>query len=153
MAREISIHEVDQNVLRAELKHLVQYLLDRGHEQCELEFGWHWGMEYPPEAPWGTLHVPLTAVDAEVQKPEDEGIGEFGRDDVTIRVPPLDCEFLFCHHSGIHLTFAQPSQVVEAFQARWLSAGLAVEERDRTSTPNTAPQQGPAPAESDSAEL
>jgi hypothetical protein len=135
MAREISVHEVAQDVLRAELRHVVQYFRDLGHEQCELVFGWHWGMDYPPAAPWRTMHVPLANVETEVRKPEDAGLGEFGRDDVTVRVPPLDCEFLFCHHWGIHLTFSQPGQVAKDFLAHWTSAGLAPVERDCTSSP------------------
>jgi hypothetical protein len=130
MAREISVHEVAQDVLRAEMRHLIQYLRDRGHEHCELVFGWHWGMEYPKGTPWATMHIPLAELETEVQKPEDAGLGEFGGDDVTIRVPPLDCEFLFCHHEGIHLTFSQPGQVAEDFRARWTSAGLTPKETD-----------------------
>jgi hypothetical protein len=125
MAREISIHEVAQDVLRAELRHVVQYFRDLGHGHCELMFGWHWGMDYPPAAPWETMRVLLAEVETEVRKPEDAGLGEIGRDDVTIRIPSVDGEFTFCHHYGIHLTYSQSGQVMKDFLARWTSSGLA----------------------------
>lgn len=135
MAREISIHEVAQDVLRAELRHVVHYFRGMGYDWCELEFGWHWGMDYPAEEPWATLHVALAEVESEVRKPEAAELGELGHDDVTIRVPPVDCEFLFCHHWGIHLTSSRPSQVTEDFLSRWTLAGLAPEERECPPSP------------------
>jgi hypothetical protein len=133
MTREISIHGLTKDILHAELLHLTQYLRDQGYERCQLAFGWHWGMDYPPEAPWASMPVALSAVEAEVRKPEDAGLGEFGGDDVIIRVPQLDCEVQFCHHSGIHLTFSPSSPVAEMLSARWSAAGWSVAERDGAS--------------------
>ena len=130
MAGEISIHQVTPDILRVELRHAVQYFQDLGHEQCELVFGWHWGMYYPPSAPWKTLEVLLANVEEEIQKPEICGLDEFGRDDLTIRVPSMDAEFLFCHHRGIHLSFSRPGNIVEDYLARWKSAGLTPVARD-----------------------
>src|SRR5262249_20390938 len=110
--------------------HLIQYLQELGHDRCELVFGWHWGLEYPPGRPWETLDVALADLEAEVRRPEDAGLGALGGDDVTIRVPGLACEFLFCHHSDIHLKFAHPSDVADAFAARWSRAGLGVAVRE-----------------------
>ena len=78
------------------------------------------------------LHFPLTELEAEVRKPEDAGLGEFGRDDVTIQFPPLDEEFCFYHHEGIHLKFSPPSQVADDFLARWTSASLSPWDRECT---------------------
>jgi hypothetical protein len=130
MKREVSVHEVTQDVLRAELSNLIRYLRDLGHEECQVVFGWHWGMDYPAGAPWRAMCVAISDLVAEIQKPEDVGLGGFGCDDVTISIPPLEWEFCFCHHSGIHLTFTPPSQVAEDFSARWSAAGLGVMERD-----------------------
>lgn len=139
MNRDISIHAVTQDILRAELLHLISYFRELGHEQCEVVFGWHWGMDYPLKAPWETLHFPLAELEAEVRKPEDAGLGEFGRDDVTIRFPLLDAEFCFCHHGGIRLKFSPPSQVAEDFLKRWTLAGLSP--RDREYTPEELANQ------------
>jgi hypothetical protein len=135
MKRVVSVHEVTQDVLRAELSNLIRYLLDLGHDKCQLVFGWHWGMDYPAGAPWTEMCVVLSDLVTEIQKPENAGLGEFGRDDVTISVPPLEWEFCFCHHMGIHLTFTPPSHVAEDFYARWSTAGLGVVERDCPSEP------------------
>ena len=119
MKREISVHEVTQDVMRAELLNFIRYLLDLGHKDCQLLFGWAWGMDYPVGTPWTAIPVAISDLVTEIRKPEDAGLGEFGRDDVTISVPPLEWEFCFCHHSGIHLTFTPPSQVADDFSARW----------------------------------
>ena len=132
MRRDISIHDVAKDVLRAEILYMIQYFRELGHEQYEVVFGWHWGMDYPPEAPWKTLHFPLAELEAEIQKPEDVGLGEFGGDDVTIRFPPLDAEFCFCHHKRMHLKFSPPSQVAEDFLKRWTLAGSSPWDRECT---------------------
>jgi hypothetical protein len=94
-------------------------------------------MEYPPGDPWKVFRIPLAELEAEVSKPEDAGYGELGGDDVTIRVPPLDCEFLFCHHRGIHVTFGEPSPITEAIRERWSAAGFEVTEREIQSGPES----------------
>jgi hypothetical protein len=124
MTRAIDIHGVPREVLRAELAYLIGYLGERGHERCEVVFGWHWGMDYPPEKPWGTIPLSLSDLEAEVGKLEEAGLGTFGLDDVTIGIPPLQCEFLFCHHHGVHLTASGPAGIADDFHARWTSAGL-----------------------------
>ncbi len=126
----MSTRSLKTSACRPELRHVVRYFQDLGHKQCELAFGWRWGMDYPPPAPWETMRVLLADVETEVRKPEDAGLVEFEHDDVTVRVPPVDCEFMFCHHQGIHLTFSLPGQVAKDFLARWTSAGLAPVERD-----------------------
>jgi hypothetical protein len=130
MKREVSVHEITRDVLHAELLNLIRYLRDLGHEECQVVFGWHWGMDYPAGAPWKAMCVAFSDLVTEIQKPEDAGLGELGRDDVTICIPPLEWEFCFCHHLGIHLTFTPPSKVAEDFSARWSTAGLGVVERD-----------------------
>jgi hypothetical protein len=130
MKREISVHEITQDVLRAELSNLIRYLIDLGQEDCQVAFGWRWGMDYPADAPWSPMSVALSDLETEIQKPEDAGLGEFGGDDVTISIALLEWEICFCHHCGIHLTFTPPSQVAEDFSARWTAAGLGVEARD-----------------------
>lgn len=130
MTREISIHDVNRAVLLNELRHVVAYFCDLGYETCELVFGWHWGMDYPPAAPWEAIHVRLAEVEVEVRKPEIAGLGEFGRDDVTVRFTPMGVEFCFCHHGGIHLTYSQPGPFAVDFLARWALAELAPVERD-----------------------
>jgi hypothetical protein len=37
-----------------------QYLRDLGHERCRVVFGWHWGMAYPPGAPWDAMDIALS---------------------------------------------------------------------------------------------
>jgi hypothetical protein len=128
MRRILSIHEVADDVLRAELVHLVQYLRELGHERCQLVFGWHWGMDYPPGAPWHPMDIALSELVTEIQKPEHAGLGEFGSDDVIISVSQHEWEF--CHHHGIHLKFTPSSQVAQNFCARWAAAGLTVTESD-----------------------
>ena len=135
MAREISVHVDDDAVLLVELRHLVSYLRGLGHERCELLFGWHWGLDYYPNAVWVAEDVPLAEVEAKVRRVEDTGLGRLGGDDLYVNVPGLGCEFCFCHHSGLHLTFAQPGPVAEAFLERWRSGGLSPIEREAPSKP------------------
>jgi hypothetical protein len=56
-------------------------------------FGWHWGIDYPARAPWKAMCVAFSDLETEIQKPEDAGLGEFGRDDVIISIPPLEWDF------------------------------------------------------------
>ena len=125
MRREVSIHEVAQDGLHAELVHLIEYLRDLGHERCQVVFGWHWGMNYPPEAPWKAIDVPLSDLVTEVQKPEDAGYGEFGGDDVIITVPMhRPREFgQACSGHPIRLKFTPPSQVAADFSAALVGGG------------------------------
>ena len=132
MTRELSIHgdlPHIRDLLRLSLAHFAKYLRGLGYERCEVVFGWAWGMEYPPGDPWKAFDIPLAELESEVHKPEDAGYGELGGDDVTFRVPPLACEFLFCHHGGIHVSFGEPSPVTEAIR-RWSAAGFEVTERE-----------------------
>lgn len=128
--REYSVHQLSDNDLRAELLQIMQYFGDLGHQRCKIVFGWPWGMDYPPGAPWKEMQIYLADLETEIEKPVAAGLGKFGDDDVTIQIPPLDCEFLFCHHKGLHLEFAEPSLIADHFYAHWSLAGLAVAERD-----------------------
>lgn len=129
MSREISIHNVGPDALLAELKHLIDYLQELGMQETELMFGWHWGMDYPPGAPWVNRLMPVDRLESEIRIPEEAGLGKLGGDDITIRIPSLDCEFLFCHHAGIHLTVADAGALTDHFIDRWSSAGFAPTER------------------------
>lgn len=135
MAIEVSVHQVARGVLWAELRHVVHLLRGWGLDSCELIFGWHWGMEYPPGTPWATMLVPLGEVEAEVRKPEDAGFGTFGRDDVTIQIPSMDCVIEFCHHLGIHVTVPAPMRVAPQFLDRWTTEGLSPLVRECPTTP------------------
>jgi hypothetical protein len=130
VAHEIRIHPDDDDVLRSELRFMIEYFLELGQTQCELVFGWHWGLNYPPGDPWGTNLCPLSDVEAEVQKPELAGLGKLGHDDVQILFPEIHLDFQFCHHCGIHLTFATEDQVSRDFCKRWSDAGLDPIERE-----------------------
>jgi hypothetical protein len=66
MALEISIHDLSPDALWDELRSVVEDARRRGHDRCELVFGWHWGMVYPPGEPWKTFIVPLEEVEAEI---------------------------------------------------------------------------------------
>ncbi len=125
MARELSIHNCDAAILISELQFVIEYFLNLGHSHCELMFGWHWGIYYPPGNPWGTIQVPLADVETEVQKAVLASSGWVGGDDLQISFPSLDVGFIFCHHSGIHLTYTAEGQVSRDFLQRWSEAGLA----------------------------
>ncbi len=128
--REISIHELDDIGLRAELSHVVGYLRSLGHEQCELRFGWHWAIDYYPTPNWGKEQISLADVEAKVRQVENAGLGWLGGDDVTLNVPGVHCEFYFCHHWGIHLKFSEPDPAAADFLKRWCTAGLSPKERE-----------------------
>jgi len=130
MARDISIHDDDVNVLRRELRFVLQYLERLGHTDSQVVFGWPWGLVYPPDNPWGKITIPLAKVEAEVEKLESALLGRLGGDDVFIRIPPADWEFEFCHHSGIHLRFETPGRIPSDFLKRWTEHGLMPIERD-----------------------
>lgn len=51
MPREISVHNNDVSVLNRELRFFIQYFMQLGHTECELIFGWHWGLNYPAGKP------------------------------------------------------------------------------------------------------
>jgi hypothetical protein len=132
MAREISIHEVDDDILRDELRSLVRYFRDLGHERCDVLFGWRWGMDYYPNAPWEKVSIPLAELESEIRKVEDAGLGRLGGDDLFVTIPRLDGEFCFCHHEGIHLVFSEAGQTTADFLDRWCSAGLVPVERGKS---------------------
>ncbi len=96
-----------------------------GHQHCELVFGWL-GKTIPRRCP-GYDEWPC---EAEITKPEEAGLGEFGGDDVFLQVPSIDGEFCFCHHQGIHLTYNEPGAIVSHFLERWTMAGWDPLERD-----------------------
>jgi hypothetical protein len=130
MRREISIHEVDDAVLLGEFRHLVLYLRGLDHERCEVLFGWHWGIDYYPTSKWVAEVIPLAELESKVRQVENAGLGRLGGDDLQVKVPGLECEFCFCHHSGVHLTFTPPNQIAVDFLERWQSAGLSPIETD-----------------------
>src|SRR5262249_36022594 len=108
MKQEFAIHSVSDDVLAAELAHFVDYFLEQGHTGCAVLFGWHWGMDYYPTSHWDWLDIALDELQSEVQKVQDTDIGRIGGDDLHIRIPAVACEFCFCHHSGIHISFEEP---------------------------------------------
>lgn len=132
MPREICIHNNDVSVLVRELRFVIQYFLQLGHTECEVVFGWRWGMGYPAGEPWAANVVRLDDLETEIQKPELAGHGQFGHDDIEIRIPSVNNTFVFCHHSGIHLNFETTDSVSSDFRARWLSLGFKPIERDNS---------------------
>jgi hypothetical protein len=130
MKREIAIHEVTDIVLDSELKYLADYFRGLGYEQCRLLFGWHWGMEFYSTNEWYYLDIALVALQPKVLEVQASGVGCIGGDDLLISVPPVDCEFCFCHHNGIHLSFESSSEVTAHFFERWRSAKLSPIERE-----------------------
>lgn len=109
---------------------MIEYFLKLGQTQCELVFGWHWGLNYPPGNPWGTNLYPLSDVEIQIQKPELAGLGKLGDDDVQILFPALHLDFEFCHHCGIHLIYEKEDQVSRDFYQRWLDAELGPIKRE-----------------------
>ena len=136
MSYEISVHHDDISVLLAELSHLVHYLRARGHEQCEVLFGWHWGMDYYPTSRWFAEVFTLAELESKVREVERAGLGRFGGDDLRLKVPGAVWEFCFCHHSGVHLKFTRPCKIAEDFLARWHAGGLSPIEREVRAEPD-----------------
>lgn len=122
--RQVTVHDVDDQILRSELTHLILYLQGLGHEQCEVLFGWHWGINYYPTARWVAECFPLSELESKVHDVETAGLGRLGGDDLIIKLLGLDCEFCFCHHSGIHLKCAASDSVATYFLERWQADGL-----------------------------
>ncbi|MDB5345302.1 MAG: hypothetical protein JWP89_3679 [Schlesneria sp.] len=130
MAHEIRVHPDDTDVLRSELRFMIQYFLKLGQTECDLVFGWHWGVNYPPGRPWGINLTSLSDVEAAIGQPELAGLGKLGHDDVQILYPLLHLDFQFCHHCGIHLTFVTEDQVSRDFFKQWSDAELGPIERE-----------------------
>lgn len=130
MNREISVHNVGEEGLRTELRFLVTYFRNLGLTECRVLFGWHWGMDYYSTSPWQEETILLAKLEDIIGTVEAKEIGRLGGDDLHLFFPAQNCEFCFCHHGGIHLSFTTREAAVEDFLQRWTLAGLLPAERD-----------------------
>jgi hypothetical protein len=77
----------------------------------------------------------LLDLDAEIRGAEDAGLGNFTRDDVKLFFEDRGLNLEFCHHSGVHLKFSEPSNITEHFFLRWEAEGLEPIEWEKTEDP------------------
>lgn len=125
MERDIQVHNEDIDRLRAELRHIVEFFRGLGCERCDVFFGWAWSTERDKaDLAMKTVNTPLLDLDAEVRRAEDDGLGNFGGDDVWVSFEGRAPKFQFCHHEGIHLFYSEPDEVTGHFRDRWRAEGL-----------------------------
>lgn len=126
MSREILTYPLEPEQVRAELNHVVQYLISQGFESCEVEFGFAWGNEYYTGKEWGAVALELSMLPDEVARVESLGygcLGGLGQNDLYIAVPGLPLKFRFCNDSDIHISLDGPHYIAEALYERWRRLG------------------------------
>jgi hypothetical protein len=123
MHREILTYPIELKEVRAELHHLVEYLVSGGFSSCEVQFGGGWGIYYYPTDDWSYVTFSLDSVLNEIERVEALGYGILGRDELYIRVPGVPLEFHFCGDSDIHVSLDAAHQISESLYQRWKSLG------------------------------
>ncbi len=124
MERDLQIHSEDDDRLRAELAHVVEFFHELGHERCAMFFGWAWTGPDKTRLAMKTRDIPLLDLDAEIRRAEDAGLGHFAQDDVWVEFKGFTLKFQFCHHGGIHLFYSEPNELTRHFHDRWQAEGL-----------------------------
>ena len=124
-SRQLQVHTESEERLWTELDYIVDYFQRLGHRECHLYFGWAW-YKAPEshELAFKKVRTSLGEVASEVHKAENADLGRFTNDDVTLSFDELPLEFEFCHHSGIHLYFAEAGPITDHFFHRWRNEGL-----------------------------
>ena len=117
MKREIITGILEEDRIRQELRYLIDYFSERGHESCEILFGFAWGNDYYPGNEWPPVSVTFLNLESTISDVEQRNIGRLSTDDLFLTVDGL--EFLFCHESDIHLSFETATPVIEHFYERW----------------------------------
>lgn len=132
--RDLQVHTDDFGFLSAELRYVVDFFRELGHEQCHLFFGWSWlAKSDKPDLMMKSMIVSVLAIEAEIRGAEDAGLGNFGRDDIWVSIEGHALEFQFCHHGGIHLFQPERNDITRHFLARWRGAGLSPKEFEKAS--------------------
>jgi hypothetical protein len=125
MERDLQVHTEDIDRLRAELGHVVEFFRGMGYECCDVLFGWAWRTERErSDLAMKSVNISLLDLDTEVRGAEDAGLGNFGRDDVWLSFEGRTLQVQFCHHKGIHLSYAEPDEITWHFLDRWRAEGL-----------------------------
>ena len=121
MKREILTYPLSKEQFWAEFRHFVSYFISIGLTECSVLFGFAWGMEYYPEKEWIEETIPLEALEERILDLEKSGLGEFGYNDLFIKIS--DVEFRFCNDMDVHIGFDQHQPLIEDFYSRWEAMG------------------------------
>ena len=125
MKREILTYPMEPDQIRQELTYLADYLQKHGHAHCSVLFGHEWGISYYGNNHWDYEELRTADLTQRILTVESSGIGKIGADDLLITVPDLAAEFKFCHESDIHISFEEPSEIIEHFYSRWKTLGYS----------------------------
>ena len=101
---------------KTEFDRIIKTLEQNHVDEVELLFGWAWGNDYKD---WTPFQTKVTDIELELEKPQKQNFGQFGNDDIFIRLPELEIEFLFCHESDIHLSFNNANEIVSSVINSW----------------------------------
>lgn len=121
MEREILTYPIEKDQVHDELVFFVEYFSGKGFEDCEILFGFAWGIEYYPGKDWPYEKIKLSNLIEKVDEVEASGIGSLGYDDLFIKI--ADLEFRFCNDTDIHIYFEKSNEDIEFYYTRWKQLG------------------------------
>jgi hypothetical protein len=124
MLREILTYPISPEQMKVELVFFAEHVRDLGHADCEILFGFPWGVKYYPSNRWEYERIAFESLVAKVAEVEASGIGHLGRNDLVVKIPGLEVQFRFCHDSDIHLVYESSAELAETFYQRWKSRGF-----------------------------
>ena len=103
---------------KTEFDRIIKILEQNQIDEVEILFGWAWGNEYKDWVPFRTKVIDIVS---EIDKPQQQKLGQLGNDDIFITIPELEIEFLFCHELDVHLSFNSDNKIVSSVIDSWVS--------------------------------
>ncbi len=125
MRREILTYPLERIQMKEELLFFADYMRGCGYADCDVLFGYAWGIEYYETDRWDYERIPLDSLVDKVMQVEVSGLGKLGHDDVWVKIPGLEMEFRFCNDCDIHINYEFAGEMTEFFYQRWKSRGFS----------------------------
>jgi hypothetical protein len=100
---------------------MLKYFTKKGFTNCEILFGFAWGIDYYPSSKWNKESILLASLTDKVKNVEQQGLEKLSEDDLFVYFPHLG--FRFCNDSDVHIYFTKHSPDIEFFYSRWEALG------------------------------
>jgi hypothetical protein len=102
------------------IEQVVEYLRSHGIRDLLVAYGW--GCDCPEEQLWQDLAMPLERLQSFIAESEASSYYRVGKNDLHVKDPSGQWEFLFCHESDIHFT-TEDEGLFAHIRAVWIANG------------------------------
>jgi ribosomal protein S18 acetylase RimI-like enzyme len=122
-ASHVRTRQLPDDVLRAELRRVLEAFSKTGFAEVAIRFGFAWHRKVG-EGKWGYVRLPITQVLDRVLAEEEAGHGCIGDDELFVRHPVYNCELVWSHEAGIELRFYEANPFLIEIYDAWSALGF-----------------------------